>query len=242
MNAVVQPGKTALITGAARRIGKALALGLSAAGYRIALHYHSSAKDAQAVREQIRQQGGGCEVFACDLEDETAASLLIERVRAVFPDLGLLINNASVYSGGDLRTEDLAVFNRNFNVNFKAPYILTREFARQCRVGHVINILDANMTRNRSATTSYLLSKKALAALTGMTAVALAPLIRVNAVAPGLILPPEGKKEDYLERLSRGVPLQKTGSPEHLIRDILFLVANDNLTGQIIFEDGGMHL
>ena len=127
-------------------------------------------------------------------------------------------------------------------VHVKAPYILTQEFARLCKAGSIINILDTHITENRTAHFDYLLSKKTLAAFTQQAAVSLAPKIRVNAIAPGLILPPVAEKADYLNRLAKKIPLKRKGNIENITHAVQFLAKNNYITGQVLFIDGGEHL
>ncbi|MDP2654588.1 MAG: SDR family oxidoreductase [Candidatus Omnitrophota bacterium] len=233
---------TALVTGAARRIGKTLALALSRWGYRVALHCNRSHKDAGAVAREIKKEGGDCEIFAFDLADAGKVQALFKAVTRRFPDLNILINNASIFEKSSLRKPDLGNFDRHFAVNLRAPYILTSLFASSCKKGHIINILDAHIVRDRTAHAAYLLSKKGLNELTRMSAYALAPDIRVNGIAPGLILPPEGEGQNYLDRLAKDIPLKRKGDLANIVRSLQFLLENDDLTGQIIFSDGGEHL
>lgn len=231
-----------LVTGGAKRIGKAICLALSAYGYAIALHYNHSRSDAQKQAEQIREEGGVCELFQHDLMDERQVQSLIPAVSKKFPQLNLLINNASLFKKSNLKSESAAALDRHLAIHLKAPYLLTREFAKRCQQGQVINILDTNIVRNKSAYGAYLISKKSLRDLTQLAAVELAPHIRVNGIAPGLILPPVREKNDYLDRLARRIPLKKRGKVSHITQAIQFLLENDYVTGQILFVDGGEHL
>lgn len=235
------PG-TALITGGARRIGKEIAVSLAALGYTIALHCHRSAQDAEDVANQIKNSKGRCEIFPADLEDTVEAQAVIPNVLKRFHRLDLLVNNASIFEKSSLRSSNPEVFDHHMAVNLRAPYILMAEFARVCQNGHIINILDTNIMRHRITHAAYLISKKALAELSAMAAVEFAPHIRVNAVAPGLILPPEGENEGYLAARAEAVPLRRQGTPGHVAHAVRFLIENDYLTGQTIFVDGGEHL
>ena len=233
---------TALITGGAQRIGKYISLHLASLGYSIALHYHQSHDEAKKTALEIMKKGGECKIFHCDLTLEKKTMSLIPNVLKLFPKLNLLINNSSIFYKSNLKSGAINDFNRHFAINLKAPYILTRQFAKLCRKGQIINILDTNISKNKITHLSYLLSKKSLGDLTKLAAVELAPDIRVNAIAPGLILPPLGEKNTYLSRLTKSVPLKKRGAPSYIMSAIQFLLENDYLTGQIIFEDGGEHL
>jgi pteridine reductase len=233
---------TALVTGSAKRIGRAICQSLVKLGYRIALHYYRSFEDAKKLAAEIRQEGGRVELFPCDLSNENTTSQLIDQIHSSCPDLNLLINNASVFHKSNLKTGDLKSFHQHFDTNFKAPYILTRDFAQYCQNGHIINILDTHIVQNKTNYFTYLLSKKALAELTKMAALQLAPDIRVNAIAPGLILQPKREPSEYLNRLAQKIPLKEKGDISQITKSVEFLIENTYLTGQIIFNDGGEHL
>jgi len=234
--------ETALVTGGANRIGKAIALTLAGLGYHIALHYHRSPKDALKTAVQIRKKGVICKLFCTDLSHEYGAKELIPAVLEKMSPVTLLINSASIFEPSELVSLDLDNLDRHFAVHLKAPYILTSTFAARCKTGHIINILDTHITKNKTAHFAYLLSKKSLFELTKLSAVALAPKIRVNAVAPGLILPPSGQNSAYLSRLAKRVPLGRKGEVSQITQSVKFLIENDYLTGQVIFNDGGEHL
>lgn len=233
---------TALVTGGATRIGKAICLKLSAMGYNIALHYNHSKADAVKTAKEISRTGGSCSLFACDLQNEKQTRNLIENIYRKHKDLNVLINSASVFEKSNLQTATSQSWDSNMMIHGKTPFILIQHFAKVCKHGNIINILDTNITRNRSSYFAYLLSKKLLSELTMMSAVSLAPNIRINAIAPGLILPPDKKENSYLERLAKNIPLRKKGSPENITQSVEFLLKNDFMTGQILFNDGGEHL
>ncbi|MBI5415667.1 MAG: SDR family oxidoreductase [Candidatus Omnitrophica bacterium] len=240
---------TALVTGGAQRIGQAICYALARSGYKIALHYGHSAAEARQTAQHIRENGGVCAIFPCDLSDKRAVENLLGRVLKKFSRIDVLINNASVFEPSSLKKDEHDAMKRHFAVNFHAPYILMRSFARRAGEGSIINILDTHIVRDKTSHSAYLLSKKALAELTKMAAVEFAPGVRVNAVAPGLILPPaspEGgpanQNPGYLERLAKDVPLKRKGRVANVTDAVLFLLDNDYVTGQIIYADGGEHL
>lgn len=235
-------GRAALVTGAARRIGRAIAFDLAALGYDIALHYHGSEKLARESAEGISRTGVRCEVFRCDLADRADVSSMLERVTGIFPELSLLVNNASIFNRSPIRETGTEFLARQFEVNFFAPFVLSRDFAVRCGHGLIINLLDTRIDSSDAAYAAYSLSKKALAAFTRMAALEFAPEIRVNAVAPGLILEPEDEGEDYLDRLARKLPLKRKGSVENVVDAVRSLVSNEFVTGQIIYVDGGESL
>ncbi len=234
--------RAALITGGARRIGRELALALAARSYDIALHYHSSGAEAHEALELVREYGVRASLFQCDLADNAELLELIPRVLREFPDLELLVNNASVFQKGTIKESGPVFFDRLMTVNFKAPFFLTREFANNCRQGQVINLIDTRITRSDHSYAVYTLSKKALAELTGIAARELAPAFRVNAIAPGIILPPPDETEAALERLVRRIPMQRKGSLANVVAAMQFLLDNEFVTGQCLFIDGGESL
>ena len=232
----------ALVTGAAVRIGKGLALKLAELGFQVALHYNHSEKDVREVANLIKKEGGQCATFQCDLSDAEETKLLIGRVKERFSKLNLLINSASIFEKSSLTTDSLDSLKRHFAINFDAPYILTCSFAKECRTGQIINILDTNVVKNKTSYAAYLLSKKALLELTKLSAVQLGPDIRVNAIAPGLILPPTNQNNSYLLKRAQEIPLKRKGDIATITQCLQFLLENHYLTGQIIFNDGGEHL
>ncbi len=231
-----------MVTGGAKRIGRQVALHLAREGYSIALHYHHSKAEAMSTAAAIYKTGMRCALFSCDLEDEAEVLKLVAQVSKAFPNLNLLVNSASIFTPNQFDAGDLTLFKTHWNTNFKAPYILTCEFARLVKRGHVINFIDANVVKNKTRWADYLMTKKALLEFTKMAAVQWGPRIRVNGISPGMILPPvNGQPDDRLKR-ARQIPLQKTGNPRHILQTVQFLLDNDYLTGQIIANDGGENL
>ena len=233
----VQP--TVLVTGGAKRIGRALCLALASRGFLIALHYHRSRSETQKVADKINREGGTCRLFACDLSDPRQAGRLIPDILKRFSQLDVLINNASLFRPSLIKGAGLTALREHFAVNFEAPFLLTAQFAKHCRRGHVLNILDTHIVRHTARHAAYLLSNKALCALTKLSAAELAPHIRVNGIAPGLILPPEKSGAGYLQRLAKDIPLQTKGDVKQITQAVDFLLDNTYITGQVIFVDGG---
>ena len=242
MALIDKPTNAALITGGAQRIGKAIALTLADRGFDIALHYNQSKGEALAVAEEIRQRGVQCELFPCDLHNESQVLLLLEKTHKKFRHLNLLVNNASIFNPSGLDRKGIQALDEHWAVNFKAPFILTEEFARLCGRGQIINILDTKVFKNKTEYVGYLLSKKSLAELTKLSAVALAPEIRVNGIAPGIILPPPGKGKSYLAKRARQIPLKRAVDVHFITQSVSFLLDNEFVTGQAICVDGGEHL
>ena len=238
--------KTALITGAAKRIGAHLAKRLSQQGFSIAIHYHTSKTKAFELKQTIEQDGGICECFQANLSDSTDVQQLIPQVANHFPQLSLLVNNASLFEPGTFLETDMASYERQFDVNLKAPFLLTQHFAllqvTKSTAKNVINLLDTRITKNPKTYFAYTLSKKALHAFTQAAAKTLAPKVRVNAIALGATLPPEGKDDTYLQDLIQKTPLQQAGKLGDLSSLLLTLIQNPLITGQTLFFDGGAHL
>jgi NAD(P)-dependent dehydrogenase (short-subunit alcohol dehydrogenase family) len=231
----------ALITGGADRIGRAVALCCADLGYDIALHYSQSSEKARATKKEILSKRVNCRLYRSDFNNFSKTVRLVgDASRAA--KLSVLINNASLFFESSLQTGSYEEFERLFNVNFKAPYALIKEFARIVKRGIIINILDTEIVRNQTRYFDYLLTKKFLSDLTGMAAYHLAPDIRVNAIAPGLILPPAGKDMDFLWKRSEDIPLKTVGSTRSVTHAVKFLIESDFVTGQTIFVDGGESL
>jgi NAD(P)-dependent dehydrogenase (short-subunit alcohol dehydrogenase family) len=229
---------TALITGSAKRLGYDIAIKLASIGYKIALHCNTSINEAEDLAKKISKVST-CAIFCNNLSNENELLSLIPSVKKKFTDLNLLVNNASVFQKTSITETGIDVFNQNLNINFKAPFFLTRDFAINCKKGQIINMLDAKITHNDTSYASYTLSKKALADLTRISAKELAPNIRVNGIAPGYILAPENEDSNYLKKRSITIPLKRKGEPKEIANAIEFLIENDFITGQFIFVDGG---
>jgi len=233
--------KSALITGGARRLGRAISLRLAVMGYDIALHYHDAAP--QGLIEEIQGLGVKCEAIKSDLSEPKAASDLVRLAVEACPGLDVLINNAAIFERASIKETSDALLAEHIQLNLMAPYRLSRDFARLAGRGQIINIIDANAVKNNSAYGAYMLSKKGLFGLTAMTAREFAPKIRVNAIAPGLILPPAGEGEKYMEEAAeRRVPLKRRGHTDDITDALEFLNGSEFITGQILYIDGGEHL
>jgi NAD(P)-dependent dehydrogenase (short-subunit alcohol dehydrogenase family) len=236
--------KTALITGAAKRIGKGLALHLAAQGWNIAIHYNTSADEAIILQDELKSSftNQKFELFSADLNVTSEVENLVPLVIRKMGSIDLLINNASVFDRGDFADTTTEFLDRQMNVNFRAPFILIRNFAQLAKEGTIINFVDTRIVNNKSNFAAYSLSKKALWELTKMTALELGPKIRVNAIAPGLSLPPEEKGEDYLWKLAENITMKRPGGLEPILKSLDYILNNDYLTGQLLFCDGGENL
>lgn len=231
-----------MVTGGAKRIGFAISCALADLGYDIALHYHLSQAEAEQAAEIIQKKGKQCVLFPCDLNRIDDVLSLIPSVFKVFPDCRLLVNNASIFERAHFMETDPEFFEKHFNVNFRAPFFLSKLFAAQCSLGQIINLCDAKISKEMTSYFVYSLTKKMLYEFTRMAAKELGPNIRVNAVAPGMILPSTLHNEDDLDRMSRMLPLQKKGDETKVVSAIDFLIQNEYITGECIYVDGGEHL
>lgn len=232
----------ALITGGAIRLGRAIALDLARAGYDIALHYNRSAEAALSTREEILAQGVQCELFPQDLALADQLGEWMARVKAAMPGLDTLVNSASGYVQADIAATTPEDFDALFAVNLKAPLFASQAFAAQVGQGNIINIIDNKVGFNQYRYAAYLLSKKALAEFTRMAALEFAPNIRVNGVAPGVILPAGSRSQEYLDWRVQAIPLQRQGYPAHITQTILHLLTNDFINGQILTVDGAENI
>ena len=233
---------SALVTAGVKRIGKAIVLALAHQGYDIAIHYYSSRSNAEILSQEIESLGRICKIYQADLTNEEDILNLLPQVQKDFSDLELLVNNASNFEPATLRETDMESFNSHFAVNFKAPYFLTRDFASICKKGNIINILDTRITNNDFSYSAYSLAKKAQAELTRMSALELAPNIRVNGICPGFILAPDNPNEEHLEKLKQKIPMKSQGNPQQICQALKYLLDNAFITGQFIFVDGGQNL
>lgn len=235
-------GRTALITGAAKRMGRAVALALADAGVNVAIHYRSSRAKAEETAKHAIEAGVQAWLFQADLAAPVAAEKLFEETLQEAGPIDFLINNASIFPEQGLRDFTAEDLHANVNVNALSPFLLGRRFAEQGLEGAIINFLDTMVTDYDRKHVPYHLSKRMLYSLTRLMALEFAPKVRVNAVAPGLILPPEGKDIAYLEALAHTNPLRRYGGVADINEAVLFLVRSRFVTGQVIFVDGGRHL
>jgi len=236
--------KTALITGASKRVGKAIAEHLAAEGWNVIIHFNSSEKPAQELKNELARNfpGQDFQTIQANLANDSQVENLIPQIVGKSGKFELLINNASVFNSGYISETNPELFNSQLNVNLKAPFLLIRDFAKYCKTGNIINFVDTRITTNKSNFAAYSLSKKGLWELTKMAALEFAPEIRVNAIAPGVTLPPEDKDEEYLWNLAKYIPMKKPGGLEPILKSIDYILGNNHLTGQLLFADGGEYL
>jgi NAD(P)-dependent dehydrogenase (short-subunit alcohol dehydrogenase family) len=235
----------ALVTGAAKRIGRAIALELAHAGYDVALHHHQSAEEADALVRQIAAIGRRAIPIAADLEDEAAVLRLLPRAVEALGPVTVLVNNASRFQRDEALDVTRAGWDAHMAVNLRAPFVLIQEFARhlpETREGAVVNLVDQRVWNLTPHFVSYTVSKTGLWTLTQTMALALAPRIRVNAVGPGPTLPNERQTEAQFRSQWSSLPLQRQIDPADVARTVRFLVEAKAVTGQMIAVDAGEHL
>lgn len=229
----------ALVTGGAHRLGREIALALAEHGHDIALHYGSSRAAATETALLIQERNVECEVIEADLAEVETAGTLVRAASERFPRLRVLVNNAARYDQVSLLNTSAEVFDALMAVNLRAPFFLIQAFARLVGEGDVINIIDNKIAFNQPAYGAYLLAKKALAELTRLAALELSPHIRVNGIAPGVVLPSEMRSAEYLAWRADGIPLRRQGDASDITRTVVYLLENRFVTGQVLFVDGG---
>ncbi len=236
-------GKTALITGGAIRLGKAISLALAKEGCNLLIHYNRSDTSARSVAKDAQHMGVKASIIQADLSDEEQVIELIPKALELVDHIDILVNNAGVYfSGKGLETE-FQLLNTQFMINLYAPFLLIKAFAAQLPEhlkGKIVNISDARVFHQQTDHFAYRLTKASLNEMTVMFALELAPRITVNALAPGIMLPLAGYEHIDLDKLAKKrVPLGTIGSPEIAAKNVLHILDQDFMTGTIIRLDGG---
>lgn len=241
--------RVVLVTGSARRLGRAIALGLGSRGARVIVHYGASEREAHATRDDVRALGVDSEAFGADLAEPTEIDALFERIEARFGALDVLVNNAAIFESGPLDDVTLEAWQRSLDVNLTAPFLCSQRAARLMRdsaanrdaPGVIINMADLSGIHPWREHVQHGVSKAGLIHLTRIMARELAPEVRVNAIAPGPILPPPGvdaSDEDWLSTAER-VPLRRLGHTDDIVEAIAYLISADFVTGSILRVDGG---
>lgn len=242
--AVEPPSRgTALVTGAARRIGRALALEAARAGFDVAIHHREAAADAESLGAEIAGLGRGFAIIGADLSLAEPETLL--RQAATLGPVTLLVNNASLFEDDRIGGLTPAAWDAHFSVNLRAPVFLAQAFASALpagRSGLVVNILDQRVWRPNPQFFSYTLSKSALWTATRMMAQALGPAVRVNAIGPGPTLASIHQTPDEFAAEAAAVPLGRAVTPGEIARALRYLIDAPSVTGQMIAVDGGQHL
>lgn len=234
-------GKTVLITGAARRVGKIFALACARAGADVMIHHGHSPEDAESLRDEIASFGRSARVLTCDLSQPESVSQLISQANEITP-LYALVNSASIFENLSFQQTTLQDWEKHFAINLTAPFLLSQAFAKQTTHGRIVNILDWRALRPAADHFPYTITKSALAAMTKSLAVALAPNITVNGLALGAILPP-ADNPSAKEKIIENVPAQRWADTKEVEDALVFLLTCPTyITGEIIHLDGGRHL
>ncbi len=236
--------QTALITGASKRVGRAITEFLAENGWSVIIHYNTSEKPARELANKLKRKfpNQNFQPVQADLSNPKETEKLIPNAVSDIGKFHLLVNNASVFDSGYIYETSLQLFESQVNVNLRAPFFLTRDFAKHCKSGNIINFVDTRVTMNKSNFAAYSLSKKGLWDFTKMAALEFGPDIRVNAIAPGVTLPPPNEDENYLHKLAENIPMKKPGGIEPILKSIDYILTNNHLTGQLLFADGGENL
>ena len=237
--------KTVLITGAAKRIGKAIALGMAADGWRVVLHYGASKNEAEHLVKMICDNGGDAIQLHADLSDEEQTALLIPTALKIAGPISCLINNASLFEEDSAQTASRMSWDAHMQINLRSPFVLIQALRDQLPEGiegNVINIVDQRVSNLTPHFLSYTVSKAGLWTLTQTLALSLAPRIRVNAIGPGPVLPNSRQsEEDFIKQWS-SLPLGRRVNPLEIVDSIRFIIDAPSMTGQLIVLDGGQHL
>jgi NAD(P)-dependent dehydrogenase (short-subunit alcohol dehydrogenase family) len=237
--------RAALVTGAGKRIGRAIALDLARRGLAVAVHYNDSADAAETVVAEIRAQGGIAVALRADLTDEAAVERLIPAATQTLGPLGVLINNASSFEYDSVASATRAGWDRHMEANLRAPFVLIQHFAQQLPApaeGVVVNLLDQRVWNLTPHFVTYTVSKAALWTLTQTLALALAPRIRVNGIGPGPTLPSTHQTPAQFAQQCADMPLGHGTSPDEIVAAVWFLLQARAMTGQMLALDGGQHL
>lgn len=244
----------ALVTGAGRRLGRAMALFLAGRGYAVAVHYATSQDEAEAVSAEARSLGVRAEALKADLLDETAAEALVGRAaEALGGPLTVLVNNASIFEYDSIFSATRESWDRHIGSNLRAPFVLTQRFAQDCpradrstgeprATGLVVNMIDQRVLKPTPEFITYSLAKAGLWALTKATAQALAPDIRVNAIGPGPTLQGARQTAEHFRRQRAATILERGADPADVVAALGFFLDSPAVTGQLVCVDGGQHL
>lgn len=238
-------GRNAVVTGGAVRVGRAISMALAQAGVNVHIHYNRSSGPAEELASEIEGLGVRSSVGEGDLSDPSVAPEIIEQATLALGSVSILVNSASGFPADNIGDVTPDRLRKTQDVTLASPLFLTQAFADRLpddQAGAVVNITDVKTQRPYREHLSYMLAKGGVDTFTKAAALALAPRIRVNAIALGVILPPPGEGEDYVNALAADLPLRRVGGAEVVADTVLFLARNGFITGEIIRLDGGAHL
>jgi len=236
-------GRVALVTGAGRRVGRALAVALGAEGMTVAVHYHASDAGARETARMIEREGGKASLVAADLTGDTAASLIDDVVHR-HGGLDVLVNSSAVMERTPLGEVTVAQWDAMMALNLRAPFLLSQAAAPHLARtrGAIVNIADLAAFETWPAYIPHGISKAGVVYMTRALARTLAPDVRVNGIAPGAVLLPDGWNEEDAAKLRESTPLRRLGSPEDVVGAMLYLLRADYVTGETMIVDGGRHV
>ncbi len=237
-------GRTALVTGGAIRVGRAISLALAGAGARVIVHYHTSGDAAAEVVAEIHACGGEAVAIPADLSTTRAAFDLADRAEAIGP-VDVLVNSASVFPAEPLERVTPELWEATLAINLRAPFFLTQRLGGAMKArgwGVVVNIADLAGIQIWKGYAAHAISKAGLVHATKVAARALAPEVRVGAITPGAVLPPENMSDEEVDRLAARAPLGRIGSAEDVAHAVLYLLTSDFVTGEVLVVDGGRSL
>lgn len=234
--------RLAVVTGAAQRVGRVLALKLAQLGYDIGLHYYQSEENAEKTAREIRALGRKAVLLCADLRDPQQIEQCFSEIDAIDLPLEVWVNSAAELQSGNLLDMTVEEWDRVMNLNLRAVWLCSREAARRMQSGVIVNISDTGADKVWTSLPAYSISKKGVETLTRLLAKQLAPSIRVNAIAPGLVLPSANTNPEEWQRLVKKTPLQQATSSDALADTLAFILRTPYLTGEIIHVDGGYHL
>jgi pteridine reductase len=236
------PGARALVTGGAVRVGRAITLALAHAGARVIIHFNGSSDEARALAEEIAATGGEAVTLQADLSRQDEVERLAEEAERAFGGVDVLVNNASIFPAEALDEVDAALWERTMAVNLRAPFFLSQRLGRAMRTrggGVIVNMGDLAGIQSWKGYAAHSISKAGILHLTRVAARALAPEVRVNAIAPGTVLPPADLTPDQVQALALRAPLRRNGSPDDVAQAVVYLINADFITGETILLDGG---
>lgn len=236
--------KVALVTGGAIRLGRAISIGLADAGFDVLVHYNRSETAARETQRAIEALGRRADLVQADLSTGAGCSALADAARSGFGRLDLLVNSAATFEQADLMQVDEEAWDQVMAVNLKGPFLTVKACADllQEHRGNIVNLVDLSAFQPWTRYPHHSVSKAGLMHLTRILARVLAPRVRVNAIAPGAVLPPDDFSDEDREREIRQTPVGTLGTPEDIVRTVLFLAGAPFITGEVIVVDGGRGL
>lgn len=238
-------GKTALVTGGAHRVGKAITLALARAGANVVINYHSSAEAAEETAHEVRALKVEALTVQADVANHEQVAHMVAQAQARFGPIDILVNSASLYQKTPLPTDDLTSWHQVINIGLNGAFYCANAVAPGMLAqgeGVIVNIVDLSIWQPWAGFTAHSVAKTGLWALTRQLALELAPAVRANAVAPGPVLPPPDYDEETRQRVAERTLLERWGSPDDVADAVLFLVRADYITGEVIAVDGGERL